>query len=150
MTHYHPAQHTGECVHCHRRLTGKQERYCSAACRQATYRAGKRTGPPVLRICALCGGDFEPVRPRQKFCTYDMAGFDDEAGFLCINLQEDLWELEEDAKAARESAVCAHCGKSAGWTGRGRPKKYCSGRCKVADFRAAKRAAAQEHVSEPL
>jgi hypothetical protein len=149
MPQYPHDQHTSACVHCSTPLGGRQERYCSAACRQAVYRAGKRGGHPALRVCELCGGTFEPVRPRQRYCTYDIAGFDDEAGGECESKQAELLEIADYWKEARATAVCAHCGEPVGWAGRGRPRKYCSGRCKVAAFRAAV-AAAQERTAEPL
>lgn len=132
MGYYEARDYATACVSCASPLSGRQERYCSASCRQAAYRASKRPGRPERRTCELCGGVFEPIRARQKYCTYDEAGHD------CVNLQEDLLELAEEAHEARLSAQCVHCGESAGWTGKGRPRKYCSRRCKVADFRRRK------------
>lgn len=86
-----------------------------------------------MKTCELCGELFEPLHHRQKYCNYD-----DEAGFDCINAQEDLREAAEDALEARRTARCAHCSEPAGWSGRGRPRRFCSRRCRQADYRKRK------------
>lgn len=42
-------------------------------------------------------------------------------------------------RQARDFPICAHCGVEAGYAGIGRPRKFCSDRCRVAAYRARKR-----------
>ena len=133
MGYYSHDQHETNCVRCGAALTGRQERYCSPRCRQAAYRAGRRKRPEMKK-CPLCGNLFEAWHPRKKYCDYN-----DEAGYDCINAQEDLKEAAEDARESRQRARCAHCGGPAGWTGRERPRHFCSNRCKQADYRNRQR-----------
>ncbi|MFE1872612.1 hypothetical protein ACFW9N_17150 [Streptomyces sp. NPDC059496] len=121
------------CARCGEYLTGRQERYCSPACRQAAHRARQPRELPPMKNCPLCGELFEVWHPRKRFCDYK-----DEAGYDCVNAQEDLLEVAEFALEDRRAARCAHCGESAGWTGKGRPRRFCSPRCKQADYRKRK------------
>jgi endogenous inhibitor of DNA gyrase (YacG/DUF329 family) len=125
------------CEHCGKQLEERQERYCSHACRQGAYRTRKRPRKrPQLKRCPLCGEGFEVTHPRKKYCDYN-----DEAEEDCRTAQDDLDEAAELAAMERAEAECAHCGNPAGWTGRGRPRRYCSNRCKTAAYRNRKRAA---------
>ncbi|MGW2230175.1 hypothetical protein [Streptomyces formicae] len=125
-----------DCQYCGSPLTGRQERYCSGTCRQAAYRASKKPRTPiVLKECPLCGDRFEVTHPRKKYCDYQ-----DEAERHCQDAQDDLEEAEWIADAERREAICAHCGEPAGWSGRGRPRRFCSNRCKTADYRRHKTA----------
>lgn len=131
MGYYAPGNRLSNCGRCGEYLTGRQERYCSPACRQAAHRAGRRTtSRPPMKPCPLCGELFEVWHPRKRYCDYN-----EEAGYDCINAQEDLVEASEFALEARRQASCAHCGESAGWTGRGRPKRFCTRRCRQANYR---------------
>ncbi|MEV0117582.1 hypothetical protein AB0H77_30815 [Streptomyces sp. NPDC050844] len=130
MGFYSDDDQLDRCERCREYLTGRQERYCSPACRQAAHRARQPRERPPMKPCPLCGELFEVWHPRKRFCDYY-----DEAGYDCINAQEDLKEAAEDALEARKSAQCAQCAEPAGWTGRGRPRRFCSQRCKQADYR---------------
>lgn len=130
MGYYAPAEQCDRCDHCGEYLTGQQERYCSGACRQAAHRARNRPARPDMKPCPLCGELFEPLRPRQKYCDYA-----EEAGTDCMTAQDDLEEAAWLAAEDRKDARCAYCGEPAGWSGRGRPRRFCSSRCKQADYR---------------
>ncbi len=100
-----------DCEHCGRSLTGRQERVCSPACRQALKRAAKRTREHLYGLdCPRCGDAFNPVNQHQKMCS-DCARAEREA-----------------ADEARWEAVCGldGCEDNAGWMGDGRPRRYCS------------------------
>ncbi|WHM36236.1 hypothetical protein [Streptomyces sp. BPTC-684] len=133
MGYYPPYNHLPDCGHCGQRLTGRQERYCSPSCRQAAYRATKRPTGPRLKPCPLCGEHFLITSKRKKYCDYY-----DEAERDCQTMQDDLEEAAWIAAEERKTAECAHCGEPAGWTGRGRPKRFCSRRCRQADYRKRK------------
>ncbi|MEV6420557.1 hypothetical protein [Streptomyces sp. NPDC051662] len=134
MGYYDSDNHTDECQHCGEPLTGRQERYCSAACRQAGFRESRRPRRRLaLKPCPLCGDSFLATYPLKKFCDYES-----EAERDCQDAQDDLEEAELIAAVEREEAVCAHCGEPAGWSGRGRPRRFCSNRCKTADYRKRK------------
>lgn len=138
MPYYAWTEHSEDCEHCGERLAGKQERYCSPACRQAVYRARKDPSAlPKLKPCELCGEAFQPKNARQRWCDYA-----EEAERDCQSIQDDLEEAAEYAAEERREVLCEHCGESAGWTGQGRPRKFCSNRCKTAEYRARKRGAA--------
>ncbi len=140
MGYYAPAAHSARCDQCGGPLSGRQERYCSGRCRQAAHRA--RTRPhPAEKSCPLCGQLFEPLNRWQKYCAYDEAGYD------CINAQEDIAEAAEDAREARTAARCTHCAGPTGWGGRGRPRRFCSSKCRQADYR--KRIAARTAGTHP-
>lgn len=131
MGYYDSENHTDECQHCGEPLTGRQERYCSPACRQAVFRDSRKPRKPrEWKPCPLCGEPFEAIHPLKKFCDYE-----DEAERHCQDAQDDLEEAEAIAAVEREEAVCAHCGEPAEWSGRGRPRRFCSNRCKTADYR---------------
>ncbi len=130
MGYYSAADQLDRCERCGEYLTGRQERYCSPACRQAAHRARNRPAHVPMKPCALCGELFEPLHHRQKFCNYA-----DEAGTECQAMQDDLEEAAWLTQEARKEARCAHCSKPAGWIGRGRPRRFCSRRCKQADYR---------------
>ena len=130
MGYYAWDNQLSDCGHCGRRLSGRQERYCSPSCRQAAYRASKKPTRQPLKPCPLCGEHFEVTSTRKKYCDYD-----DEAEDECRAAQDELEDAEWAAQWQRENATCAVCGEPAGWTGRGRPRRFCSNRCKQADYR---------------
>ncbi|MEU7163179.1 hypothetical protein AB0A70_00775 [Streptomyces morookaense] len=131
MGYYEHDNHADDCQDCGKRLTGRQERFCSAACRQAGYRASKKPRKPIVwKICPLCGETFEATHPLKKYCDYS-----DEAERDCQDAQDDLEEAQWIAEYDRKNATCAHCGEPAGWSGHGRPRRFCSNRCKTADYR---------------
>lgn len=59
-------------------------------------------------------------------------------------MQNELAELRNQAEDDRWDAQCARegCEENTGWDGAGRPRRFCSARCKTAHYRAAKRAQA--------
>lgn len=130
MGYYAPDNHLPDCGHCGQRLTGRQERYCSAVCRQAAYRASKQPNRLTYKPCPLCGEPIQVTSKRKKFCDYY-----DEAEDDCRAAQDDLNDAEWLAAEERRTAQCTHCGKPTGWSGRGRPRRFCSNRCKQADYR---------------
>ncbi|MFC7922215.1 hypothetical protein [Streptomyces cinereoruber] len=113
MGYYKWQAHESNCVICSRSLSGRQERYCSNACRQAHKRAAKLTNGAVLdkRTCDFCDRHFYPESARQRFCCPE-----------CSLLARDA------AVRVREDAVCQldGCEENAGWDGIGRARKYCS------------------------
>lgn len=123
------------CDHCERKLTGRQRKFCSESCRVAEWRESKR--PRQYRDCELCGDPF-PVRYRnQRVCDYNSRASED-----CKYLQEELMVEWEDAQDELRDAVCERegCEISVYRPGPGRPKRFCSDRCKTAHYRATKRA----------
>ncbi|NEA19188.1 hypothetical protein [Streptomyces halstedii] len=130
MGYYAPDNHLCDCGHCGQRLTGRQERYCSAACRQAAYRGSKQPKRLEFKPCPLCGEPFHVTSKRKKFCDYH-----DEAEDDCRAAQDDLDDAAWLAAEERRTALCVHCGQPAGWSGRGRPRRFCSNHCKQADYR---------------
>ncbi|MFF6808613.1 hypothetical protein ACFZAG_01770 [Streptomyces sp. NPDC012403] len=140
MPFYSYEAHRDTCAWCPKPLTGRQERFCSQKCRVADLRDRKRRerlkaeGGPKFAACPLCGEQYE-VKRGKKFCDYY-----DEAEITCKTAQDDLEEAAWIAAEERKEATCAHCGKPAGWGGRGRPRKFCSNRCKTAYGRANKSA----------
>ncbi|MGK5533483.1 hypothetical protein [Streptomyces sp. URMC 129] len=141
MGYYERENWAERCEQCGGPLNERQERYCSARCRQAAYRARKIPGRKERewKTCPLCGELFEVTRPGKKFCDYW-----DEAEADCKAAQDDLEEAAEEAAQARQNAVCENCGEPAGWSGRGRPRRYCSNRCKTAAYRHRKAAEAAQ------
>ncbi len=137
MGYYSADNHADECGECGQRLTGYQERYCSARCRQAAFRRAKQPVRSRLKLCPLCGEMFVVTSSRKKFCDYY-----DEAEQDCQAAQDDLYEAAEIAPIVRMEADCARCSRPVNWSGRGRPKRFCSPRCKQADYRARKANAA--------
>ncbi|RSS82460.1 hypothetical protein [Streptomyces sp. WAC06614] len=136
MGYYGHENRTDDCQNCGQPLSGRQERFCSAACRQASYR--RKSQPAKARSmkpCPLCGDHFEVTHALKRFCDYE-----DEAEDFCRDAQDDLEEAKDIAQWQRENAACAHCGKPARWSGRGRPRRFCSDRCKTAQHRKAKAA----------
>lgn len=129
MGYYAWQAHESNCVICSRSLSGRQERYCSNACRQAHKRATKLTNGAVLdkRICDFCDRQFYPENARQRFCCPE-----------CSLLSQDA------AVRAREDAVCQldGCEENAGWDGVGRARKYCSRAHQQKAYRQRKREAA--------
>ncbi|MEU7313308.1 MULTISPECIES: hypothetical protein [unclassified Streptomyces] len=129
------------CGGCDTPLTGRQRQWCSDACRLRQY--GK---PLPLRDCCLCGQPFPPVNARQRVCRY---GVDNERGDACFDVQEAAEEHQDDRvnywREIRDSAVCEGptCTAEIPYAGTGRPKRFCSARCRVAANRAAKKEAAK-------
>lgn len=130
------------CDFCGDWLTGEQVRFCSDSCR-AKYRYYR--DKPRMRKCEVCGElmDLRRGNPRRRRCSLGDdpdadAGPDDP----CWDLQEEEAKRKFLAEDARDFPICAHCGAEAEYAGRGRHRKYCSDRCRVAAYRARKRAAA--------
>lgn len=125
---------TPSCEECNEWLTGRQSRFCSAKCKMRSRRRERGT-PPAEKVCVLCGATFRPLRGKQAFCDYM-----DQADDSCSEMQNarDTHRLMLDEQ--RWEALCARCKESAGWDGVGRPRKFCSDRCKTAHYRATKRA----------
>lgn len=110
-------------------------RYCSARCKM---RARRRTGPkPAERHCRLCGATFRPLRGKQSYCD-----FTNDADQTCAELQNELAREMTRKENQRWDAECARegCDSSTGWEGAGRPRRFCSDRCRVAHYRAERRA----------
>lgn len=123
--------------HCDEWLTGRQTRFCSARCRTAAYRAeGRAADPMPTKVCRLCGADFTPLRGKQTYCD-----FEGQASAACCEMQSALFTQRLDGQSARWDATCARegCDDNAGWDGVGRPRRFCSPRCKTAHYRAEKR-----------
>jgi len=113
------------CVECGTPLKGRQVRTCSTRCRVADYRRSRRQGPK-LRTCRLCGQPFTPTsRGRQSVCPYD------DADDYCQGLQDDEEDLQAMRRAALEERVCEgpDCDQPIPYSGRGRPRRFCSRRC---------------------
>lgn len=130
------------CDFCGDWLTGEQVRFCSDSCR-AKHRYYR--DKPRMRECEVCGElmDLRRGNPRRRRCSLG-TGPDDDAGpgDPCWELQEAEAERKRAELDARDFPICAHCGAEAEYAGRGRHRKYCSDRCRVAAYRARKRAAA--------
>ncbi|MFK0282576.1 hypothetical protein ACIQVL_19210 [Streptomyces sp. NPDC090499] len=58
-----------------------------------------------------------------------------------MTLQDDLDDERAEVQYERESATCERegCDVSTYRPGRGRPKRFCSPRCKTSHYRAVKR-----------
>lgn len=125
------------CAGCDAPLTGRQRRWCSDACRLRQY-----AKPLPLRTCRACGQPFQPVNARQRLCRY---GVDNERGDVCFDAQEAQEEHMDDTvnywREVRDSECCQGptCTAPIPYSGKGRPKRFCSARCRVAANRAAKR-----------
>jgi ribosomal protein S27E len=108
------------CDQCGETLTERQERYCSARCRQAAYRERKQPQKQrEWKTCPLCGEPFEVTHPGKKFCDYW-----DEADTECKQAQDDMDEAVEEELWERRNAQCENCGKPAGY--------YRGGSCRLA------------------
>lgn len=115
------------CLHCGKALEGRQRRTCSARCRKAIQRPSR-----PLRTCKLCAQPFQPTGPGQPtVCPYD------DADDFCQGLQDDQEDLQASRVAALEERTCQGpgCALPVPYTGRGRPRLFCSRRC---GHRAAK------------
>src|SRR5690606_15432374 len=127
------------CEFCGERLTGEQVRFCSANCR-AKYHYYK--DKPRTRTCEVCGElmNLRIGNPRRRRCSLG-TGPDADAGpdDPCWDLQQEEAKRKREAEDARDFPICAHCGAEAEYAGRGRHRKYCSDRCRVAAYRARKR-----------
>jgi hypothetical protein len=119
---------------CTKRLHENQKRFCSDSCRVADWRDGKRERQS--RTCTLCGDPFAVRYRNQRVCDYNSAQASDD----CLSMQDELMELREELQEQRESATCEResCEESTYRPGRGRPKRFCSPRCKTAHYRAEK------------
>lgn len=151
MGFYSPIDHEEHCAQCYGKLTGAQERYCGAACRDKAYRLRKfaefrqQAGISAMKPCRFCGASFIVTSLSQDSCS--IAEDDDgeaEASEACFEAREAYEDACDDEKVAvwkaRQNAACAgpDCAMPAGWTGNGRPRKFCSNRCKTRDQRARK------------
>lgn len=131
---------------CDEWLTGKQRAFCSNACRQAAYRADRATTPatPAERTCRLCGATFPVRRGNQTYC--DLERDPDRNG--CEALQAKMLRDRAEASEKHWDAECAHCGENTGWDGVGRPRRFCSPRCRTAFYRAQRRSVISEDSEE--
>lgn len=125
---------TCEGPHCDTWLTGRQSRFCSAACKMRVRRRENGT-LPAEKDCVLCGAPFRPLRGKQVFCDYT-----GQADASCSEMQNIRAGLKRDLEDDRSDKMCEHCGEWARWDGVGRPRRFCAPRCKTAHYRAAKRA----------
>lgn len=124
------------CEECGEWLTGRQTRFCSARCKMRAHRRDSRPAP-AERVCRLCGATFRPLRGKQTYCDWT-----NDADASCAELQNELARTALDKENQRWDSECARdgCEESTGWTGVGRPRRFCSDRCRVAHYRAEKRA----------
>lgn len=122
-----------DCDECGEYLTGRQTRYCSPRCKM---RARRRSAQAAEQICRLCGATFRPLRGKQTYCD-----FENDADESCATMQNELAALQSQAEERRWDAQCARagCDNNAGWDGIGRPRRFCSDRCRVAHYRAERR-----------
>lgn len=113
--------------------------YCSDRCR---VRANRRAAyvAPAEKTCEACGATFRPLRGKQKVCDLIEQASKECAEAQTVRAQE-CAQQALDTEDARWETECARngCGNNAGWDGRGRPRKFCSDRCKTAHYRAVKR-----------
>ncbi|WP_262700558.1 MULTISPECIES: hypothetical protein [Streptomyces] len=129
------------CGGCDAPLTGRQRQWCSDACRLRQY-----AKPLALRDCRLCGQPFQPINSRQRVCRFEV---DNSWGDACFEAQNAEFNRQDDVvlywREVRDSAVCEGptCTAEIPYSGRGRPKRFCSARCRVAANRAAKKGAAK-------
>jgi len=122
-----------ECEECGEWLTGRQKRFCSPRCKMQAYRRDKGQ-KPAERVCVLCGATFRPLRGKQTYCDYL-----NDADETCSAMQNELAARKRELEDVRYDKACEHCGEWAGWDGVGRPRRFCSSRCKTAFYRAAKK-----------
>lgn len=112
--------------------------YCSARCRMNAYRAA---GAPKTAdmTCELCGAPFRPLRGKQRVCAKP-----EQTSATCRDMQAERERQRTAVRLAldeeRWEKACEHCGENTGWEGAGRPRRFCSSRCKTAFYRAAKKA----------
>jgi len=124
------ATYETNCAGCDKPLTGRQRQWCSDACRLRQYNK-----PAPIRTCRICGQPFQPVNARQRVCRF---GVDNMPGDPCYEAQDAADEHEEFVVQAwrevRDSLLCEgpDCTAEIPYAGRGRPKRYCSPRCRVA------------------
>ncbi|MGW3455526.1 hypothetical protein ACWDRL_18765 [Streptomyces albidoflavus] len=151
MGYYSYVDYEERCVQCFAKLQGAKERYCSASCRDKAYRQRKfdelrkKAGLPAAKTCRFCGGSFVVTSLTQDACSMveDEDG-ETEASDDCREAREAYEDARDDALVAaakaRMNAPCAgpDCDKPAGWVGNGRPRKFCSNRCKTREMRARK------------
>ncbi|GGQ29616.1 hypothetical protein ACFFKE_12890 [Streptomyces mutabilis] len=127
MGYYTWQAQESHCVICSRSLTGRQERYCSNACRQAHKRQAALTNDAALgkRTCDFCERSFWPESKRQRFCSP-----------VCADGKR------SQAEDARWDAVCQldGCEDNAGWDGTGRARRYCSRAHQQKAYRLRKKA----------
>ncbi|WP_157995663.1 hypothetical protein [Thermomonospora amylolytica] len=127
-----------DCANCGEWLDGRQTQWCSERCRTESNRreARRKAGP---RYCELCGNPLHYSNPGKR-CRM---GEDTVPGELCYEQQHAPYAARRAAEDARWDAVCI-CGINAGWDGVGRPRKYCSTKCRVRAHRARKLEASRD------
>lgn len=112
MGYYAWQAQESNCVICSRSLSGRQERYCSNACRQAHKRLSRLTSDADMgkRTCEFCDRGFHPETAKQRYCCPE-----------CSLLAKD------EAVKEREEATCqlGGCEENANWDGIGRARRYC-------------------------
>jgi hypothetical protein len=127
MGYYAWQAHESNCVICSRSLSGRQERYCSNACRQAHKRLSALTSDADMgkRACEFCERDFWPETKNQRFCCADCS-----------------MRAKDELVKEREDAVCQldGCEENAGWDGVGRARRYCCNAHKAKAYRLRKAA----------
>ena len=117
------------------RRSRADRQYCSDACRKRAYRREHRQ-EPAEKVCILCGAAFRPLRGKQTYCDYI-----DQASPSCAQLQYEMEQRARELENERYDRMCAHCGEFTGWDGLGRPRRFCSPRCKTAFYRQQRRSA---------
>lgn len=122
-----------EAPQCDEWLTGRQKRFCSDGCKMRAHRAAA-TDKPAERVCVLCGATFRPLRGKQTYCD-----FQNDADETCAAMQSARQAQARALDDMRWDKGCEHCGENTGWNGRGRPRRFCSPRCKTAFYRAARK-----------
>jgi hypothetical protein len=126
------------CAGCDEPLTGRQRKWCSSACRLRQYSKAK---PLPSRTCRDCGEVFIPRHWNQRRCRYNE---DNGPGDACFDLQDeaDAHLMNVEAwRDVRSTSTCEApaCEESVPYSGNGRPRYYCSAKCRVRAHRAAKR-----------
>lgn len=111
--------------------------FCSPRCRAAAWREGKRATPREELDCELCGMPFLPRYGNQRICDYNSGQADAD----CKELQEELDDTRQDELYELKQSTCDRdgCEVPTYRPGRGRPKRFCSPRCRTAHYRAEKR-----------
>lgn len=146
MPHLPYELHTIQCARCGGRLGENQERYCSAACRASAWRIAqweeerKNLGLPLHTSCALCGERINVTSKSKTSCDENDRNDD------CVDAQAsvrlDEINARDEAEELREYAECEHCGADIGYGGKGRPRRFCTPRCRTAFYRAERAAMA--------
>ncbi|GAA0914892.1 hypothetical protein GCM10009549_29820 [Streptomyces thermoalcalitolerans] len=117
------------------RSTRRQRLTCSAACRKRLQRARQGYQKP-FKPCRFCGELIDSYRGNDVRCP------EDDRSDYCDDLQWAKEERQARLEARKEGPVeCEgpNCTAEVVWSGRGRPRRFCSGRCRMAAVRARRR-----------